>query len=81
MTISPDSNSQSKLGTSKSPHTSYRNLDFQKLTPMYQHYVKVKCQYPNALLVYRVGDFFECFFQDAVIVSQELELALTSKEG
>ncbi|XHU96337.1 MAG: DNA mismatch repair protein MutS [cyanobacterium endosymbiont of Rhopalodia gibba] len=81
MTISPDSNSQSKLGTSKSPHTSYRNLDFQKLTPMYQHYVKVKCQYPNALLVYRVGDFFECFFQDAVIVSQELELALTSKDG
>ncbi|BBA79884.1 DNA mismatch repair protein MutS [cyanobacterium endosymbiont of Rhopalodia gibberula] len=81
MTISPDPNSQSKLGTSKSPHTSYRHLDFQKLTPMYQHYVKVKCQYPNALLVYRVGDFFECFFQDAVIVSQELELALTSKDG
>ncbi|MGP0128213.1 MAG: DNA mismatch repair protein MutS [cyanobacterium endosymbiont of Rhopalodia musculus] len=81
MTISPDPNSQSKLGTSKSPHTNYCHLDFQKLTPMYQHYVKVKCQYPNALLVYRVGDFFECFFQDAVIISQELELALTSKDG
>ncbi|BAP18286.1 DNA mismatch repair protein MutS [cyanobacterium endosymbiont of Epithemia turgida] len=81
MIISPDPNSQSKLGTSKSPHTSYLHLDFQKLTPMYQHYVKVKCQYPNALLAYRVGDFFEFFFQDAVIVSQELELALTSKDG
>lgn len=81
MNISLNNNSQSKLGTSKSPHTSYRHLDFQKLTPMYQHYVKVKCQYPNALLAYRVGDFFEFFFQDAVIVSQELGLALTSKDG
>ncbi|MFN7567544.1 MAG: DNA mismatch repair protein MutS, partial [Microcystis sp.] len=36
---------------------------------------------PNALLLYRVGDFFECFFQDAVIISRELELVLTSKEG
>ena len=81
MTTSPESNSQTQLGTSKSPHTNYRHLDHQKLTPMYQHYVMVKCQYPNALLMYRVGDFFECFFQDAVIISQELELALTSKDG
>ncbi len=81
MTISPNSNSKPQLGTSKSPHTDYRPLDPQKLTPMYQHYVMVKAQYPNALLVYRVGDFFECFFQDAVIISQELELALTSKDG
>jgi DNA mismatch repair protein MutS len=48
---------------------------------MYQHYVEVKETYPNALLLYRVGDFFECFFQDAVIISRELELVLTSKEG
>ncbi len=69
------------LGTSKAPHTDYRILDRSKLTPMYQHYVEVKEQYPNTLLVYRVGDFFECFFQDAVTISQELELVLTSKEG
>lgn len=56
-------------------------LDFEKLTPMMQHYLEVKAQYPNALLLYRVGDFFECFFQDAVTVSRELELFLTSKEG
>jgi DNA mismatch repair protein MutS len=56
-------------------------LDFEKLTPMMQHYLEVKEQYPNALLLYRVGDFFECFFQDAVTVSRELELVLTSKEG
>ncbi|GBE93126.1 DNA mismatch repair protein MutS [Nostoc cycadae WK-1] len=48
---------------------------------MYQHYVEVKDQYPHALLLYRVGDFFETFFQDAVTVSRELELVLTSKHG
>nr|WP_267383907.1 DNA mismatch repair protein MutS [Cyanobacterium sp. uoEpiScrs1] len=77
MTVYP----RSKVGTKKYPHTDYRYLNFQKLTPMYQHYVDVKDKYPNALLMYRVGDFFECFFQDAVIISQELELALTSKDG
>jgi DNA mismatch repair protein MutS len=41
----------------------------------------VKEQYPNALLLYRVGDFFECFFQDAVTIARELELVQTSKEG
>ena len=67
--------------TNKAPHRDYRGLDRDKLTPMYQHYVEVKETYPNALLLYRVGDFFECFFQDAVIISRELELVLTSKEG
>ncbi|MFW6358036.1 MAG: DNA mismatch repair protein MutS, partial [Chroococcales cyanobacterium] len=59
----------------------YSKLDFNKLTPMMQHYIEVKKQYPNALLLYRVGDFFECFFMDAVTISRELELVLTSKEG
>ncbi|WP_107668298.1 DNA mismatch repair protein MutS [Cyanothece sp. BG0011] len=76
-----ESNPNPNIATSKSPHTDYRPLEVKKLTPMYQHYVKVKQQYPNALLLYRVGDFFECFFQDAVTISQELELMLTSKEG
>ncbi|MFN5971942.1 MAG: DNA mismatch repair protein MutS [Microcystis sp.] len=67
--------------SNKEPHRDYRGLDRSKLTPMYQHYVEVKETYPNALLLYRVGDFFECFFQDAVIISRELELVLTSKEG
>lgn len=67
--------------TNKDPHRDYRGLDRRQLTPMYQHYVEVKETYANALLLYRVGDFFECFFQDAVIISRELELVLTSKEG
>lgn len=56
-------------------------LDRDKLTPMLQHYLAVKAQNPHALLLYRVGDFFECFFLDAVAVARELELVCTSKEG
>ncbi|WP_016952593.1 DNA mismatch repair protein MutS [Anabaena sp. PCC 7108] len=55
--------------------------DRSKLSKMYQHYVETKDKYPHALLLYRVGDFFETFFQDAVTVSRELELVLTSKHG
>ena len=61
--------------------TDCTNIDKSQLSPMYKHYVEVKEQYPNALLLYRVGDFFECFFQDAVTISRELELVQTSKEG
>lgn len=63
------------------PNADYRLLDRSKLTPMLQHYAEVKDKYPHALLLYRVGDFFECFFLDAVTISRELELVLTSKEG
>ncbi len=65
----------------KTPVTDYQNLDKDKLSPMYRHYVETKEQYPNALLLYRVGDFFECFFEDAVTISRELELVQTSKEA
>ena len=63
------------------PNADYRQLEREKLTTMLQHYAEVKDKYPHALLLYRVGDFFECFFQDAIAVSRELELVLTSKEG
>ena len=61
--------------------TDCTNIDKSKLSEMYRHYVEVKEQYPNALLLYRVGDFFECFFQDAVTISRELELVQTSKQA
>ena len=70
-----------ELGSSKNPHTDYDKFNKGQLSPMYQHYVEVKEQHPNTLLLYRVGDFFECFFQDAVTIAQELELVITSKEG
>ncbi|MBD1943139.1 DNA mismatch repair protein MutS, partial [Coleofasciculus sp. FACHB-712] len=58
-----------------------RLVDRSKLSKMYHHYVEVKDKYPHALLLYRVGDFFETFFQDAIAVSRELELVLTSKQA
>ncbi|MGV2827980.1 DNA mismatch repair protein MutS [Myxosarcina sp. GI1(2024)] len=70
-----------KQATEKAIITDYRDIDREKLSPMYHHYVEVKEQYPNALLLYRVGDFFECFFQDAVTIARELELLQTSKEA
>ncbi len=73
--------SDKHLNTEKTIVTDYRTVDKEKLSPMYHHYVEVKEQYPNALLLYRVGDFFECFFQDAVTISRELELIQTSKEA
>ncbi|MGL5872605.1 MAG: DNA mismatch repair protein MutS [Xenococcaceae cyanobacterium] len=72
---------QTEVATRKNPHDDYKKLDRDKLTPMNQHYVEIKEKYPNALLLYRVGDFFECFFQDAVIIARELELVCTSKDG
>ncbi|WP_199247411.1 DNA mismatch repair protein MutS [[Phormidium] sp. ETS-05] len=63
------------------PNADYREVDRSGLSKMYLHYVQMKDQYPHALLLYRVGDFFETFFQDAITVSQELELVLTSKQG
>jgi DNA mismatch repair protein MutS len=59
----------------------YRELDRDRLSAMYRHYAEVKDQYPHSLLLYRVGDFFETFFQDAIVVARELELVLTSKQG
>ena len=73
--------SEKHRNTERNIITDCRNIDKTKLSPMYQHYVEVKEQYPNALLLYRVGDFFECFFQDAVTIARELELVQTSKEG
>ncbi len=56
-----------------------KNVDFDKLTPMMQHYLETKKEYPNYILFYRLGDFYEMFFEDAEVVSRELELTLTGK--
>lgn len=50
-----------------------------KVSPMMQHYLKTKDEYPDCLLFYRLGDFYEMFFDDAKIASKELELTLTGK--
>lgn len=51
----------------------------QEVTPMMQHYLQTKEQYKDCILFYRLGDFYEMFFEDAKIVSKELELTLTGK--
>ena len=53
--------------------------DLSKLSPMMQHYLQTKKEYPGCILFYRLGDFYEMFFEDAEIVSRELELTLTGK--
>lgn len=53
--------------------------DLSKLSPMMQHYLRTKEEYPGCILFYRLGDFYEMFFEDAEIVSRELELTLTGK--
>ena len=62
-------------------YTNYSEVNRDDLTPMMRHYTEVKDAYPYALLLYRVGDFFETFFQDAIAIARELELVLTSKDA
>lgn len=50
-----------------------------KLSPMMQHYLHTKTKYNDCILFYRLGDFYETFFEDAVIASRELEITLTGK--
>lgn len=50
-----------------------------KITPMFEQYMRIKEDYPDALLFYRMGDFYELFFDDAVTAARELQIALTSR--
>ena len=52
-----------------------------ELTPMMQQYLATKEQHPEAILFFRLGDFYEMFFDDARVVSKELNLTLTSRSG
>ena len=60
---------------------SYKTVNKSKLAPVLHHYVTLKESNSNHLLLYRLGDFFECFFEDAILISEVLEITLTSKEG
>ena len=50
-----------------------------ELTPMMQQYMQTKKEYPDCILFYRLGDFYEMFFDDALTASKELEITLTGK--
>ena len=51
-----------------------------KLTPMMKQYVDAKHEYPDALLFFRMGDFYEMFFEDAELGGQYLDLTVTSRD-
>lgn len=58
-----------------------RKLNREKLTPMMQQYLAVKDENPDAILFFRLGDFYEMFFDDALLASRELEITLTRREA
>ncbi len=56
-------------------------VDRTKLSPMMQQYLDIKDKYNDTIIFFRLGDFYEMFFEDAVICSRELELALTGRNA
>ena len=56
------------------------NIDKEKLSPMMQKYLETKEEYKDCIVFYRLGDFYEMFFDDAIVTSRELELTLTGKD-
>lgn len=55
-------------------------MNKMNLTPMIKQYLQIKSQYPDAILFFRMGDFYEMFFEDAYIASKELDITLTSRD-
>ena len=56
-------------------------VDYDKVTPMMRQYLNVKNNNPDIIIFFRLGDFYEAFFEDAVLVSKELEIALTGRNA
>lgn len=56
-------------------------VDRNKVSPMMLHYLQIKDKYPDTIIFYRLGDFYEMFFDDAITVSHELELTLTGRNA
>ena len=71
---------KSTPGTSKSRINTGFPENISVLSPMMQEYCKTKEEYKDCILFYRLGDFYEMFFDDALLVSKELELTLTGKD-
>ncbi len=70
------------VGKDDEPKWSHHSLpEIDDLTPALRHYAELKNADPERVLLYRLGDFFECFFEDAITLSKLLEITLTSKEG
>src|SRR5438874_1463226 len=59
------------------PYPSWAMTDFS--TPLMRQYSSIKQRHPNALLLFRLGDFYELFFEDAIVAARELQITLTSR--
>ena len=57
------------------------DVDIDKATPMFKQYLEIKKKNQGLILLYRMGDFYETFFEDAIIMSKELNLTLTARDG
>ena len=57
------------------------DINIEDATPAMQRYIEIKREHPDCLLLYRMGDFYETFFEDAVTLSRELEITLTGRES
>ncbi len=77
----PDQNDAAGPDDDRPAWSHHSLVNPSQLTPMLRHYVELKAAHPDRVLLYRLGDFFECFFEDAIDLSRLLELTLTGKEG
>ena len=59
---------------------SFKDIRFKDLTPMMQHWYSVKKKYPEHLIAYRMGDFYEFFYDDAERISKLLGITLTKRK-
>lgn len=62
-------------------NTDSSKVDYEKATPMFKQFLDIKLKYKEVVLLYRMGDFYEGFFEDAIFLSKELGLTLTQKDG
>src|SRR5574344_984218 len=69
------------MSKSEINHINSWDVKLEDTTPVMQQYLKIKQENPEILLWYRLGDFYETFFEDALIMSKELELTLTGRDA
>ncbi len=79
-TLDNSADARTEAAAEASPDTDFENLKKSyRITPMFEQYLAVKKEYKDYLLFYRMGDFYELFFDDAKICARELQLTLTSR--
>ena len=59
----------------------YENIDKMQYSPMIRQYLTIKEKYPDVIVFFRLGDFYEMFFNDALVASRELEIVLTGRDA